>query len=285
MTSTWRRPAVIAAGLFTALFLLRLLFGPTPVTLGSPGAIVSQQQSNFQLTRNNYASAKALPSAVPAPLSGEQQKYEKIATLAQTTAKFDEDKTKIIATIGTHQAIVQLERATGLAGRRILALGIGVPPEKFDAFVDAVKVIGRGAQIDIVKNDKTNEYLQLKAKRTTLEKARAALEALTTSGGSVDERVKVQNRLTEIEEQIQALGVSLGEFDAQNELCTVKLTLLEQGAPRDISFAHRLLDAFQWTAGWYAAAGLGFAALTVGGWLAAGLAGYVLRLVRTARLG
>jgi len=30
--------------------------------------------------------------------------------------------------------------------------------------------------------------------------------------------MKVQNRLTEIEQQIQDLAVSLGDFDSQNEL-------------------------------------------------------------------
>ncbi|MGB8401150.1 DUF4349 domain-containing protein, partial [Bradyrhizobium sp.] len=237
MTSTWRWSALIAAALFLALFLFRLLTGPASVAIDSYGDGFMQQQSDFKLTRNNYASIKAAPSAVPAPLLGEQQKYEKIATLTQTTARFDDDKVRILSSIGAHQAIIQLERATGLAGRRALLLGVGVPPEKFDAFVDAAKAIGRSAQIDIVKNDKTNEYLKLKAQRTTLEKARTALEALTTSGGSVDERVKVQSKLTEIEEKIQALGVSLGEFDTQNELCTVKLTLLEQGVQRATSFA------------------------------------------------
>ncbi len=281
MSSTWRRSALLAAALFLALFLLRFFASP-PATVITPGGIVAQQ-SNIQLTRNNYASAKFERSAVVAPITGDHQKYEKIATLTQTSAKFDDDKAKITAAIGAHQAIVQLERATGLAGRRALSLGIGVPPDKFDAFVEATKAIGRSAQIDIVKNDKTNEYLKLQAQRTTLEKARTTLEALTTSGGSIDERVKVQSKLTEIEEKIQALGVSLGEFDTQNELCTVKLTLLEHAGAQDLSVTRRLLDAFQWTAGWYATAGVGFAAMTVAGWLAAGLFGYMLQLLRQAR--
>ena len=133
MTSTWRRPALIAAALFLALFLLRLFTGPASVATIPYGDVITQQQSDFKLTRNNYASTKAAPSAMPAPLSGEQQKYEKIATLTQTTAKFDDDKARILSSISAHQAIIQLERATGLVGRRALSLGIGVPPEKFDS--------------------------------------------------------------------------------------------------------------------------------------------------------
>ena len=124
--------------------------------------------------------------------------------------------------------------------------------------------IGRNAIIEIVKNDKTNEYLQLKAQRTTLEKARAGLDALRTSGGSIDERLNVLARLTDIEKQIQELGVSLGEFDSQNELCTVKLTLQEIRPVSPGSLRTRLVDALEWSSSRYALLGAGFLGLTFG---------------------
>jgi hypothetical protein len=160
-----------------------------------------------------------------------------------------------------------------------------VPPERFDSFIDAVRAVGRTSQIEIVKNDKTNEYLQLRAKRTTLEKARTALEALKDQGGSTDERVKVQNRLTEIEQQIQDLGVALGDFDSQNELCTVKLTLRERTALVQASLGQRVLLATEWTALVFAGLGGGVLMLVVAGWLGGGLMTFALRLMRHARSG
>ena len=62
---------------------------------------------------------------------------------------------RILEATSGHQGVVQLERATGLKGRQVLYLGIGVPPDKFDAFIGATKVIGKNVQIDIVKNDKS----------------------------------------------------------------------------------------------------------------------------------
>jgi Domain of unknown function (DUF4349) len=283
MIITWRRAALLAALLFVALFALRLLLAPSLMRDGGPGP--SSEQQSFENSRKNYASAKqqsAVPTAAPA---ADVQKYEKIATLAQASGAFDDDKTRMTQVITAHQGIVQLERQTGLTGRRSLFLGIGVPPDKFEAFIDAAKAIGRNVQIDVVKNDKTNDYLQLKAKRTTLEKARAALEGISSSGGSVDERVNVQNRLTEIEEKIQELGVSLGEFDTQNELCTVNLTLTETRIRREQSLPRRLFEALEWTAFWYAATGVGFLTLTAGIWLAAGLVRYFLRLAKQFPMG
>jgi hypothetical protein len=104
---------------------------------------------------------------------------------------------------------------------------------------------------------------------------------LQASNGSVDERIHVQNRLTEIEESIQKLGVSLGEFDSQNELCTVKLTLKEARKPASRSWATRVLDALEWTAIRYALVGAGFLCFVVGMWLAIALVGFVRRLANS----
>ena len=72
-----------------------------------------------------------------------------------------------------------------------------------------------------------------------LEKARARLEALQVSNGSVEEGIHVNNRLAEIEGRILELGVSLGEFDTQNERCIVKLRLQEPDAAGSSSWLER----------------------------------------------
>jgi hypothetical protein len=265
----------LAAAIFLALFAFRLVVEPpeassTYVSLG--------RMQSFDFSKNNYATAPKHQGAGP-PV-GDSQKYEKIATLTELTQDFETDRMRVGDLIAKQQGIVQFERATGLAGRRVLYLGVGVPPDHFDAFIDAVKAIGTSTQIEIIKNDKTNEYLQLRAKRATLDKARAGLEAL--QGGSVDERIHVQNRLTEIEERTQELSVSLGEFDSQNELCTVKLTLMETTAAAPTSWSRRIIDALEWASFRYALAGIGFLGLVFGAWLAALLVRFVRRLANSA---
>jgi Domain of unknown function (DUF4349) len=275
-----RRMIVLALGLFAALFLVRLLV-PQRMPMDWEQVSALSQQSVEQ-GRKNYASsaAKAAVGGVAVPaVSSEQQKYEKIATLSQATNDFDDDQRRIATLVSSQNSIVQVERASGLSGRRSLSLAIGVPPDKFDAFIATAKTIGRSLQIDITKNDKTNEYLQLKAKRIALEKSRAALETMSLAGASVDERLKVQGRAIEIEAQLQNLGVSLGEFDTQNELCTVRLSLLERQSTASPSFGRRLIDTFEWTAKWYALAAIGIAVATLAAWLLASLIGYVRRLI------
>jgi Domain of unknown function (DUF4349) len=273
----WWLAVAIAAAIFLALFAFRLIGEPPEISSAHVSLTPSQ---SFEFTKNNYATAPKLlgPSGQPV---GDSQKYEKIATLTEVTRDFDADRKRVDDLISKHQGIVQFERATGLAGRRMLYLGVGVPPDRFDAFIDAAKAIGSNAQVEIIKNDKTNEYLQLRAKRATLEKARAGLDALQASGGSVDERIHVQNRLTEIEERIQELGVSLGEFDSQNELCTVKLTLRETTGAEPSSWGRRIIDALEWASLRYALLGAGFLCLVVGAWLAMSLVRFVHRLANS----
>ncbi len=293
MRFTIVRAALIAAALFVLLF--GIVFWLMPVrsvglSSGLGGSDFSgsrnQLDDSDKASRKNYATGRqqSPPTGVRPP-SGETQKYEKIASVSQSTTDFAADRAKVTAAIEAHTGLIQVERAAGLEGRRSTYLGIGVPPDKFDTFVEALQKIGESTQIDIVKNDKTNEYLELKARRTTLEKARNALEAVAATGGSIDERINLQGRLTEIEEKLQALGVSLGEFDTQNELCTVRLTLIERKPPPTRSISARLFDALSWTAAIYAGIAAGFLMLTAALWFAVALVDYVLRLVRNERTG
>jgi Domain of unknown function (DUF4349) len=269
------RSAVLAAILvFLLLFAFRLAFAPQAPGHDAGGFF---QQQSVAMARKNYASANLSAG----PHTGDSQKYEKVATLTELTDDFEADRKRVDSLVAAHAGIVQLESATGLAGRRTRYLGIGVPPDRFDAFITAITAVGRSAQVEIVKIDRTNEYLQLRAKRTTLEKALAGVEAIKTAGGSVVERLNAQNRQTEIEQQLQDLAVSLGEFDAQNELCTVKLTLREVPAAAPRAWSARITDALVWTSIRYALLGAGFLCLVIGGWLAVPLAKAVRRLATT----
>lgn len=275
-----RYSALVAVAVFVALFAVRFFTHDGRYGMTDFGHDMIEAQSNavsFELSRKNYASGKRQLSggesaAAIAPGDPGNERYEKIGSLSQVTREFDADRKRLSDLIADNKAVLQQERAVGLEGRRALQLGIGVPPEKFDAFIESVRRVGRNTSIEVVKNDKTNEYLQLKAKRQTLEKARTALEDLRAGGGSTEERVVVQNRLTEIEQQIQDLGVSLGEFDTQNELCTVKVSLRETQAARPLSWKRRALHAFQGALADFAMLGVGFAGVMGAFWFgAAGL--------------
>ena len=224
--------------------------------------------------RKNYASQKQNGGTVS---PADAQKYEKVATIGQSTSNFDAGRAKIDTLIASVGGLTQFEQQQGLEGHRTLHLGIGVPAAKFDAFIEDARKIAKITYLAVVKTDKTNEYRQLRARRETLEKSRKALNELAASGGSIDERLKVQAQLTEVEEKIQDLGVSLGGFNAENEFCTVKLTLAEILARPHISMAARVFKDFAWAAEYFLFLAAGLLLLAFAHWLLVLAAGHIVK--------
>ena len=238
-----RMAAVLLLG-FTSLFLLRLAYGYAYAGETAASGILR----DFTFSRKNYFSEKAAAAS-----SSADQKYEKVASVSTHTGAFAGDEAALRALVPRHHALIQFEQSSGLAGARHLDLAIGVPPAGFDAMVAAASRIGRLEAIRIDKADKTNEYRGLKAKRLSLEKTRDSLARLkATGGGRIEELMHLENRLLEIESEIQTLGVQLGDYDTENEFCTVKVTLREQPGPGGIAFLTRVKVALEWTIKYYA---------------------------------
>lgn len=247
---------LLAAG-FILLFVLRFFWGH------SYGAnrnyIYSEGSFSDEFGKKNYASSKYKLMGVirnrGSQIHGNRQtmdqKYEKVASLSSKTNHFEADEKKLRATLSEEKSLVQYEKRSGVPGGRILQLSAGVPPENFDESVEKLKKIGTVLSLQITKEDKTNEFNELNAKKKTLEKTRTSLISLKNRGGKIDELVNLENRILEIEEKIQKLGINLGEFDEKNEFCTLKIILREKHGV-SISWVKKALDAFAWTIKVYA---------------------------------
>jgi hypothetical protein len=227
---------------FVVLFLFRLGYGYAYPN--GDGLLEAGSLREFTFARKNYASEKKMAAASMSV----DQKYEKVASLSAHSDEYSEDERRLRALVPKHKALLQFEQSAGLSGRRTLDVAIGVPPAAFDAMVLDLRRIGRLQAIRVDKSDKTNEYRELQARRVSIEKTRDSLAKLRAAGGGrIEELLQLENRLLEIETQIQETGVRLGDFDSENEFCTVKFSLSEAGA-RTISLLTRLKVAFEWTA-------------------------------------
>lgn len=129
---------------------------------------------------------------------------------------------------------------------------IGINPVLFDSFYLAIQKIGVVKAMEITKVDKTNEYRQLNAKKTSIEKTLQSLNELKSKGGEIADFVSLNEKILEVEEKLQGLGVELGNFDTENEFCTVKLSLYEGATEKNISFIHRVKVALEWTIKYFA---------------------------------
>jgi hypothetical protein len=242
------------AGLFILMFLFRLAYGylANTTNLGTdPSDDFFGSISNL---RKNYASEKMAKADVQvATIMASNQKFEKTASVRAKSSEFERDQKLVKDKVGAFGSIIQYEQNLGQKGDRQLHLLIGVNPSLFDSFYVVIQKIGVVKATQVTKVDKTNEYRQLNAKKVSIEKTLQSLNELKSRGGVISDFVALNDKILEIEEKLQEIGVELGNFDTENEFCTVKFSLYEGATVRSgISTIHRLKVALEWTIKYYA---------------------------------
>lgn len=249
-TRFWKTGKWFAA-LFVLLFVFRIIYGYVVVDTQTSSDYSGNFFSGINDLRKNYASEKMAPMDGGAQMAS-GQKYEKTASIRTKTSAFENDEKLLKAKSKAFNAVIQYEQSLGQKGSRQIHLLIGVNPDLFDSLYNELKKIGTLKGTEIIKVDKTNEYRQLNAQKASIEKTLQSLHELKSKGGQIAEYVSLNDKILEIEEKAQALGVELGNFDSENEFCTVKLSMYEGATEKSISFIHRVKVALEWTIRYFA---------------------------------
>jgi hypothetical protein len=241
-------------GLFVLLFLFRIIYGYVATDINQINDYSDNFFGSIDNLRKNYASEKfSLKGDVQAKSNiASNQKFEKTASLKSKTSEFEKDEKLIKAKTKSTNAVIQYEQNIGQKGSRQIHLLIGVNPEMFDSFYAEMQKIGVLKATEITKVDKTNEYRQLNAKKISIEKTLQSLNELKSKGGEIADFVSLNDKILETEEKLQELGVELGNFDTENEFCTVKFSLYEGSTEKNISFIHRVKVALEWAIQYFA---------------------------------
>lgn len=242
--------------LFFLMLLFRLIYGYIITDMTSGNDYSSNFFSSVENLRKNYASdnnkVMMKPDVAQQASIASAQKYEKTATVKSKTTQFEKDVDSIKKMTALFAGVIQYEQNTGNKGSRQIHWLIGINPEKFDSFYMKIQGIGQVRSMEITKIDKTNEFRQLNAKKASLEKTLASLNELKSRGGAIGDYVTLHDKILEIETQLQELGVELGNFDTENEFCTVRFSMYEGAPEKKISFIQRLKVALEWTIKYYA---------------------------------
>lgn len=196
--------------------------------------------------------------------------YEKSAHLAAGSTAFTDDEASIREAITTHKASVFSERASGLAPRRSLALGIAVAPAQFDSLLAALSKVGQLASINVQQQDRTSEFRKLHAQRQSLAKHQEAILKLRGAGKlSAEEALKVEQKIMELDKEIQSVAIQLGGLLNREPAYNLFITLQEHrpGSWQDkagFNLTRGLGLGFAWAVGWWftIAAGLGVIGLS-----------------------
>lgn len=259
MTTTFKtkfwRTSKWFAGLFALLFVFRIIYGYLAAGVNTGNDYSESFFSSIDNLRKNYASEKMAMKDGDVQIASNiasNQKYEKTALIKIKTSEFEKDEKLLKDKSKSFNAVIQYEQSLGQKGDRQIHLLIGVNPNLFDSLYLELKKIGVLRATEITKVDKTNEYRQLNAKKASIEKILQSLNDLKAKGGQISDFVSLNDKILEIEEKAQELGVELGNFDTENEFCTVKLSMYEGATEKNISFIHRTKVALEWTIKYFA---------------------------------
>ncbi|MFB9078033.1 DUF4349 domain-containing protein [Flavobacterium procerum] len=241
-------------GIFILLFAFRLLYGYVAQDSTSSNDYSDNFFGSIDNLRKNYASEKVVMKGDVQAASNiaSSQKFEKTASIKSKTSEFEKDENIIKQKTKSYNAIIQYEQNLGQKGNRQIHLLIGINPAKFDQFYLELQKIGVLKATEVTKVDKTNEYRQLNAKKISIEKMLASLNELKSKGGQIEDFISLNNKILEVEEQLQGLGVELGNFNTENEFCTIRFSMYEGATEKSISFIHRTKVALEWSIKYFA---------------------------------
>jgi len=277
-----KKTAALGFLLFLALFLGGIIRSATlkesdlpeldvqlPISSASRGDYRSEARTAHNLAQIGLTQTP-LPQVLDLENLNKIQVYEKTAHLGSSTIAFPEDEERTRKAITHQKAAIFNERRTGIAPDRQLSLGIAVHPDCFDDLLRTLEQVGQLGSILVQQQDRTAEFRKLHAQRQSLKKYQEAILKLRQNEKlSVEEALKLEQKIQEIDKEAQAVGVQLGDLLGKEPSYNLFLQLDEtqKGGRRDRSFtlSRRLGSALLWAGGWWlvAAAGLGLVGATV----------------------
>jgi hypothetical protein len=265
----WKKPAALAFLLFVTLWavgIVRSFFleEPDVPAVGIPTLIALREYQARMSSWNNLAQLGIKQTPLPQLLDQDINQlriYDKTAQVASGSTEFASDEGRVRAAIAGQKGVVFDEKATGVAPERSLVLGISVRPEQFDELLRQLSAIGQVSSLTVEQEDRTSEFRKLHAQRQSLKKHQEAILKLRDKALSVEESLKLELKIVDIEKELQSLGVQLGDFLAREPAYNLFLTLREQRSVSTFTIEKRLWSGLWWAAGWWSLGVLGLGAV------------------------
>lgn len=188
-----------------------------------------------------------------------ERKFVRTISLSCETKAFDPSLTTVMTALTAHGGYVETSSVvgTGYVGEgsgstRRAVYTLRLPAEKLDPFLEAlrkdegIRVLSQSA----VSDEITGAYYDTQSRLDTLATERDALSAMLagfTDYSDIDAMLRVQERLYNVIEEMEALQTRLNLYDDKAAMATVNLTLHEVATytkAAEPSFGARIKDAF-----------------------------------------
>ncbi|MBP3667861.1 MAG: DUF4349 domain-containing protein [Clostridia bacterium] len=191
----------------------------------------------------------------------DNRKIIRTVTMTCETKAYDDAVTLIMNTLNTHSGYVEASNVTGTGyenvknSARRATYTLRVPAENLDTFLETlrtnegIRILSQNATSDEI----TATYYDTVSRLETLNAEKASLTAMLegfTDYSDISNMLKVQERLYDVIEEIEALQTKLNLYDGRVAMSTVHLTLNEvivytEVVEPDPTFGQRIGEAFR----------------------------------------
>ena len=191
--------------------------------------------------------------------SAGQSEYEvkiiRTATMSAQTKEFDTAVSEIESTVAALGGYIESSEVRGTdyvtqktsVTNRYATFTLRIPAERLDEFLTTTGELVNVTNSSTTATDVSSEYYDIEARLSVLETERAVLEEMLSEATSMDNMIKVEERLYDVIYEIESYKTMLKVYDSKVAYSTVTLSLSEVTdltvIPTDNSFGARFKKA------------------------------------------
>ncbi|MBI4671386.1 MAG: DUF4349 domain-containing protein [Chloroflexi bacterium] len=168
------------------------------------------------------------PAAVPGLVADIDRKIIKNAQLTVVVGKTDAAIFQITGIANDVGGYVVSNRLFSDNNQRGATIVLAVPVDRFEESLNRIRQVPQEiVQDHITSSDVTEQYIDLEARLKNLEATATRIRELLTRANTVDEALKINVQLSEIESQIEQIKGKLNALSARTTFSTITVDMRE----------------------------------------------------------
>lgn len=215
--------AVIVTGVFAANPLSQAK-QENNIEVGYDGADESISDS-----ANGYGGTElyAAGSSAYSEVSADSRKIIKHASVSIETKNSGELIKKINDNVKSTNGYVSSLEENNYNDCKRISTTVNVPPEKLDEFIEFLEKNGTITEKSVVTSDITDSYTETESKLKAYETEEKALLGILEKCDNVQDTITVQNRLSEVRSELEAMKSQKEQYDSQISYSEVTISVLQ----------------------------------------------------------
>lgn len=178
----------------------------------------------------NEGAAKSTAAAQSQPPETDGRKVVKSAELVLQTEHYDQSAATLESLVSSFGGYIESSSVQGDGtggGRRTASYTVRVPAGRLEEFLDGAGKIGAVVNRGIHGQDVTQSYFDSETRLKTLKAEQDRILELMQKAEKIDDVLAIEQRLTDVQNQIEQLTGQLKQWDSLVSLSTVTVTLNE----------------------------------------------------------